>query len=108
MLHILLQHLVCREVRLTATTSRSKSLDEAVRLLDLALGILNTSVREHMSDGAASPWIVISYYYDFLLKKKRCFYPNIYIYKNIYKYIYIYKKINRNLSISFNNTAQSK
>lgn len=83
MLHILLQHLVCREVRLTATTSRSKSLDEAVRLLDLALGILNTSVREHMSDGAASPWIVISYYYDFLLKKKGVF-TLIYIFiKNI-------------------------
>lgn len=41
-LHILLQHLVCR---LTATTSKRESLDEALKLLDLALGVLNTSVR---------------------------------------------------------------
>lgn len=88
MLHILLQHLVCREVRLTATTSRGKSLDEAVNPLDLALGILNTSVR------ADEWWGCFQSYCNFLLLwfsvKKLWFSPNI----------FIKKKINRNLSVS--------
>jgi len=45
MLHIILWHHVCREARLTATTNKSESLNEAVKLLDLALGVHNTSVR---------------------------------------------------------------
>lgn len=44
-LHILLQHLVCREVGLTATASRGKSLNEAIKLLDLALGVIKNSIR---------------------------------------------------------------
>lgn len=45
MLHVLSWHLVCREFGLTATTRRGKSLDEAVKLFELPLWILNTSVR---------------------------------------------------------------
>lgn len=44
-LHVLLEHLVCRESELTATAGRSKSLNEAVKLLDLALGVLKNSTR---------------------------------------------------------------
>lgn len=81
MLHTLLQHLVCREVRLTATTSRSKSLDEAVRILDLALGILNTSVRAYEWWGCFQSWLWFPIIMIFCQKKK-WFYPNIYIYKD--------------------------
>lgn len=45
MLHMLLQHLLCRVVRLTAIKIKSKSPDEAVKPLDSALKALNTSVR---------------------------------------------------------------
>lgn len=46
MLHIPLQHLFCKLLRLTAIESQSKTLDEAVKLLDLSLRVPYTITKD--------------------------------------------------------------
>lgn len=72
MLHIPLQHLVCRVLRLTAVESQSKTVDEALKLLDLLWGPYIPS--EKMSDGATSNFLVL--WFLFKKKNKWWFYPN--------------------------------
>lgn len=84
MLHIPLQHLFCKLLRLTAIESQSKTLDEAVKLLDLSLRASYTITKDEWWGYFKFPITMIS----FLFFKKWWFYPNR------------GEKINRNLSVS--------